>query len=236
MSACVVPATRALRTASKVDSSDRNLVSRAQKGDEEAFAALFEMHKKRVYSLCLFMTADVATAEDLTQEVFIQVFRKISTFRGDAAFSTWLHRIAVNTVLMSRRRHTPPQVSLDDPVSVDSAYLRHNLSWNDSALSETPERIALIRGIRQLPAGYRTIFILHDVEGYEHAEVARLLKCSSGNSKSQLHKARTKLRELLFPGKGKAPKRTLESPARKAANGLDDSVRFRRTTIAFGSY
>jgi RNA polymerase sigma-70 factor, ECF subfamily len=235
MSAGVVPAMRTLRTASKVDSSDRNLVSRAQKGDEEAFAALFEMHKKRVYSLCLYMTADVATAEDLTQEVFIHVFRKISTFRGDAAFSTWLHRIAVNTVLMSRRRYTPPQLFLDDPVCVDSALLRRDLSWNDSALSETLERIALIRGIRQLPEGYRTIFILHDVEGYEHAEIARLLNCSSGNSKSQLHKARMKLRELLFPGKAKGLRRMGDPSAGIGANALDP-VRSRRTAIAFGSY
>src|SRR5580765_6459005 len=81
-----------------------NLVARAQAGDGEAFATLFEQHKKRVYSLCLLMTGDVADAEDLTQDAFIQVFRKLGTFRGDSAFSTWLYRVAVNTVLMSLRR------------------------------------------------------------------------------------------------------------------------------------
>jgi RNA polymerase sigma-70 factor (ECF subfamily) len=186
------------------DSSDRSsVVSRAQEGDEEAFAALFEMHKKRVYSLCLFMTGDVATAEDLTQEVFIQVFRKIRTFRGDAAFSTWLHRIALNTVLMSRRKRIPPQVSLDEPVYIGSSSLQRELAWNDPELSGTPERMALIQGINRLPEGCRAIFILHEVEGYGHDEIARLLGCSAGNSKSQLHKARMKLREFLFPEGGK---------------------------------
>src|ERR1700755_3638632 len=91
-----------------------NLVARAQAGDGEAFATLFEQHKKRVYSLCLLMTGDVADAEDLTQDAFIQVFRKLGTFRGDSAFSTWLYRVAVNTVLMSLRRRKPKQVSLDE--------------------------------------------------------------------------------------------------------------------------
>lgn len=160
MSTCVVPAMRALRAATRPNSSDRGLVSRAQEGDQEAFAALFEMHKKRVYSLCLLMTGDGSAAEDLTQEVFIQVFRKIRTFRGDSAFSTWLHRVAVNTVLMSRRKHIAPQVSLDDSVCVESSFLQRGLAWNDPELSGAPERLAFVRGIKQLPEGCRTIFIL----------------------------------------------------------------------------
>ncbi|MGH7487041.1 MAG: RNA polymerase sigma factor, partial [bacterium] len=147
------------------------------------------------------MTGDVAAAEDLTQDAFIQAFRKISTFRGDAAFSTWLHRVAINTVLMSRRKRIPQQVSLDDPVCVGSSLLPRNLVWNDPELSGTPERIALIQGIKRLPEGCRRIFILHEVEGYEHHEIARLLSCSAGNSKSQLHRARIKLREFLFPAR-----------------------------------
>jgi RNA polymerase sigma-70 factor (ECF subfamily) len=157
------------------------------------------MHKKRVYSLCLLMSGDVAAAEDLTQEVFLQVFRKIRTFRGDAAFSTWLHRVALNTVLMSRRRRIPPHVSLDEPVCVGSSLLPRDLAWHDPELSGAPERMALIQAIRQLPQGCRMIFILHEVEGYAHDEIARLLGCSAGNSKSQLHKARLKLRDFLFP-------------------------------------
>ena len=96
------------------DDSERSLIQRAQRGDEHAFGTLFQMHKKRVYSVCLQMTKDVADAEDLTQEAFLQVFRSINSFRGDSAFSTWLYRIAVNTVLMKlRRRKSPPLVSLD---------------------------------------------------------------------------------------------------------------------------
>jgi Sigma-70 region 2 len=99
------------------------------------------------------MTGDVAAAEDLLQDASIQVFRKISTFRGDAAFSTWLHRVAVNTVLMSRRKRTPPQMSLDDPVRVGSSFLQRDVAWTDPGLSGAPERIDLIQGIRQLPQG-----------------------------------------------------------------------------------
>jgi RNA polymerase sigma-70 factor (ECF subfamily) len=94
--------------------SEGDLIARAQRGEEAAFAALFEAHKRRVYSLCLRMTGDTAEAEDLTQEAFLQVFRKISSFRAEAAFSTWLHRVTVNVALMRRRRKRLPQVSLDE--------------------------------------------------------------------------------------------------------------------------
>ena len=238
MSACVVPAMRALRAATRPNSSDRSLVSCAQEGDQEAFAALFEMHKRRVYSLCLLTTGDVAAAEDLTQEVFIQVFRKIRTFRGDAAFSTWLHRVAVNTVLMSRRKRTPPQMSLDDSVYVGSTLLQRNLAWNDPELSGAPERIALLQGIKQLPEGCRRIFILHEVEGYEHEEIAKLLNCSTGNSKSQLHKARMKLRELLFPEGGqrlqRRPVRFTRGQRNKQCSTIQSALR--RAAIDFGSH
>jgi len=192
----VMPAALA---ASGRDSSVSSLVLRAQEGDEEAFAALFEIHKRRVYSLCLFMTSDAALAEDLTQEVFIQVFRKIGGFRNEAAFSTWLHRIAVNTVLMDRRKRKPKQVSLDEPVCLEASVVQRDLACQDFELKGVPEQVALMEALKQLPKGCRTIFILHEVEGFEHAEIAQLLGCSAGNSKSQLHKARLKLRELLFP-------------------------------------
>jgi RNA polymerase sigma-70 factor (ECF subfamily) len=177
--------------------TDHDLISRAKAGDQEAFATLFDTHKKRVYSLCLQMTGDVADAEDLTQDAFIQVFRKLETFRGDAAFSTWLYRVAVNTVLMKLRRRQPRQVSLDEPVSMDFSVAPREYGRNDPHLHGSVDRIALVRAIKELPDGYRTIFILHDVEGYDHREIARLLHCSTGNSKSQLHKARLKIRELL---------------------------------------
>jgi RNA polymerase sigma-70 factor (ECF subfamily) len=175
-----------------------DLVARAQAGDGEAFAVLFEQHKKRVYSLCLLMTGDVADAEDLTQDAFIQVFRKLGTFRGDSAFSTWLYRVAVNTVLMSLRKRKPRQVSLDEPVRIEHSLVPRDFGKDDPGLSGTVDRIALIRAIKELPEGYRKIFLLHEVEGYQHHEIASLLRCSVGNSKSQLHKAKLKIRELLL--------------------------------------
>ena len=196
----LIPAERTAETKTKRDGSEHALVKRAQEGDEHAFAALFEMHKKRVYSVCLLMTKDVAEAEDLTQEAFLQVFRTIGTFRGEAAFSTWLYRIAVNTVLMKlRRQKAKPALSLNEPISPDSPSLSHDIGMKDLQLSGTIDRIALLRAIDELPEGCRTIFALHEIEGYQHHEIAKLLHCSIGNSKSQLHKAKLKMRELLFP-------------------------------------
>jgi RNA polymerase sigma-70 factor, ECF subfamily len=182
------------------DNSERSLVQRAQRGDEQAFATLFQLHKKRVYSVCLQMTKDVADAEDLTQEAFMQVFRSVNSFRGDSAFSTWLYRVAVNTVLMKlRRRKSPPLLSLDEPVSTDSPSLKREVGKQDPSLSGAIDRIALRRALEELPGGCRQIFDLHEVEGYQHHEIAELLQCSIGNSKSQLHKAKMKMRDLLLP-------------------------------------
>lgn len=194
----VIPAT----STRGCDSSQMDLVKRAQSGDEEAFAELFQRHKNRVYSVCLLMTKDVAEAEDLTQEAFLQVFRTVGSFRGDAAFSTWLYRVAVNTVLMKlRRRKSPPTISLDEPVSSESPSLHRDFGKNDPDLAGVVDRIALRRALQELPEGCRKIFALHEVEGYQHHEIARLLDCSIGNSKSQLHKAKLKMRDLLFPKK-----------------------------------
>lgn len=182
------------------DESQLSLVRRAQAGDEEAFATLFQQHKNRVYSVCLLMTKDVAEAEDLTQEAFLQVFRTVGSFRGESAFSTWLYRVAVNTVLMKlRRRKSPPTVSLDEPVSSESPSLHRDFGKNDPDLTGLVDRLALRRALQELPEGCRTIFSLHEVEGYQHHEIAQLLDCSIGNSKSQLHKAKLKMRDLLFP-------------------------------------
>jgi RNA polymerase sigma-70 factor, ECF subfamily len=189
-----------VRDQSRRNDSAASLVRRAQRGEEEAFATLYQLHKKRVYSVCLQMTRDVADAEDLTQEAFMQVFRSVSSFRGDSAFSTWLHRIAVNTVLMKlRRRKSPPLVSLDEPVLTDSPSLKREVGKADPSLSGAIDRIALRRAVEELPAGCRKIFDLHEVEGYQHHEIAQLLQCSIGNSKSQLHKAKIKMRDVLFP-------------------------------------
>jgi RNA polymerase sigma-70 factor, ECF subfamily len=180
--------------------SERSLVQRARSGDEEAFAALFQSHKKRVYSVCLLMTKDIAEAEDLTQEAFLQVFRTVGSFRGESAFSTWLYRVAVNTVLMKlRRRKSPPIVSLDEPVSSETPSLRRDVGKADLNLNGAVDRITLRRAMQELPEGCRQIFALHEVEGYQHHEIAEMLDCSIGNSKSQLHKAKMKMRDLLFP-------------------------------------
>jgi RNA polymerase sigma-70 factor (ECF subfamily) len=201
---CVISATETnlipASNETKRPESERSLVQRAQKGDEQAFAALFQSHKKRVYSVCLLMTKDIAEAEDLTQEAFLQVFRSVSSFRGDSAFSTWLYRVAVNTVLMKlRRRKSPPIVSLDEPVSPESPSLRRDVGRVDPRLNGTIDRITLRRAMQELPEGCREIFVLHEVQGYQHHEIAEMLDCSVGNSKSQLHKAKMKMRDLLFP-------------------------------------
>jgi RNA polymerase sigma-70 factor (ECF subfamily) len=177
--------------------SDSQLIARAQKGDEEAFAALFEVHKRRVYSLCLRMTGNTAEAEDLAQEAFLQLFRKISTFRGESAFSTWLHRLTVNVVLMHLRKKGLQQVSLDEPDTSQDEPVKRDYGDDDRRLTGSIDRIGLQNAIADLPPGYRTVFVLHDVEGYEHNEIAEIMNCSVGNSKSQLHKARMKLRERL---------------------------------------
>ena len=189
-----------LRAENQRDDSEGTLVQRAQRGDERAFATLHQLHNKRVYSVCLRMTRDVAEAEDLAQEAFIQVFRNLNSFRGDSAFSSWLYRIAVNTVLMKlRRRKSPPVLSLDEPVSTDSPSLKREVGKQDPSLCGAIDRIALRRAIEELPGGYRQIFHLHEVEGYQHHEIAELLQCSIGTSKSQLYKAKMKMRGLLFP-------------------------------------
>jgi RNA polymerase sigma-70 factor (ECF subfamily) len=184
--------------------TDLDLVRRAQLGDTDAFASLFYSHKARIYSVCLRMTNNTAEAEDLMQDAFMQVFRKLETFRGDSALSTWLYRIAVNTVLMHFRKKALKQVSLDEPYSQDARQVRREYGGKDDRLSGSVDRIALTRAIKELPDGYRTIFLLHEVEGYEHQEIAQLLDCSVGNSKSQLHKAKLRIRELL--GHAKAEK------------------------------
>ena len=174
-----------------------NLIKRAQGGDSEAFGTLFQEHRSQIYSVCLRMTGNPAEAEDLTQDAFLLVFRKIAAFRGDSAFATWLHRIAVNTVLMHFRKKPKGQVSLDEPHESDSLKSRHDYGIRDRYQVGCIDRIALARAAEQLSPGYRTIFLLHEVEGYEHQEIAEMLSCTAGNSKSQLHKARQRFRELL---------------------------------------
>jgi RNA polymerase sigma-70 factor (ECF subfamily) len=145
------------------------------------------------------MLGDQAEAEDLVQEVFMLLFRKIHTFRGESAFSTWLHRLTVNLVLMRLRRKKPMSIPLDEITGSEEgdAKPRPEIGAPDPRLSGLVDRVNLEWAIDQLPVGYREIFILYDVQGYEHSEIAKILERSIGNSKSQLHKARKRLRELL---------------------------------------
>ena len=175
--------------------SENVLVKRAIDGDGDAFAALFQLHRGRVYAVCLRMTNNPADADDLTQEAFIQAFRKLSTFRGDSALSTWLHRVAVNTALMHFRKKVTVQSSLD--CSSDAEPARREFGRHDERLKYSLDRIALKRALEALPFGYRTIFELHEFDGYGHREIAKILHCTVGNSKSQLHKAKQRIRECL---------------------------------------
>ena len=180
------------------DSNEAELIERAKHGDALAFQALYDKHKRRVYSLCLRMTANIAEAEDLTQEAFLQLYRKIATFRGESAFSTWLHRLTVNLVLMHLRKKGLNLVSLEETISPsDEDAPKRDFGSRDPMLAGSVDRVALERAVASLPPGYRMVFVLHDVEGFEHNEIATMLECSTGNSKSQLHKARLKLRDLL---------------------------------------
>jgi RNA polymerase sigma-70 factor (ECF subfamily) len=178
-----IPAAQVIFPSKHLDDSESSLIQRAQEGDEQAFATLYTLHKTRVYSVCLRMTGDVSEAEDFAQEVFLQVFRVVNSFRGDSAFSTWLYRIAVNTVLMRlRRRKAPPLVSLDEPISGESS-LKRDIGKADLRLSGAVDRITLSRAVEQLPPGCRKILALHAFEGYQHHEIVEKLQCSIGQLK-----------------------------------------------------
>ena len=173
---------------------DVDLARRAAAGDTGAFELLYRRHFRRVYALCLRMLGNPTQAEDLTQEVFINLFNKIGSFRGESAFTTWLHRMTVNHVLMYFRKASTRSELMTEEGETPVQIVR---GTENPAAMPVVDRIALERAISQLPPGYRAVFVLHDVEGHEHEEVAKLLGVSVGTSKSQLHKARLKLRQLL---------------------------------------
>jgi RNA polymerase sigma-70 factor, ECF subfamily len=181
------------------DIPEEDTIRLAQKGNAAAFERLYRRYCGRVYALCLRMVKNDSEAEDLTQEAFLLLFRKIHTFRGESRFSTWLHRLTVNLVLMGLRKKRYAEVSLDATLESEEEDSRPliELGGPDLRLSGVVDHMNLSRAIEQLPDGYKKMFILHDVEGYEHHEIAKILGCSSGNSKSQLYKARLRLRELL---------------------------------------
>jgi len=187
----------AVSTGSKIEAaplSDLALARAAGRGDMGAFEQLFERHNRRVYSLCLRMTQNTAEAEDLAQEAFIQLFRKIGSFRGESAFTTWLHRLTVNQVLMHFRKK---RVKLERTTEEGETPVQVVRGTENPNKMPVLDRISLDSALKQLPPGYRSVFVLHDIEGHDHEEIAKILGVAVGTSKSQLHKARMKLRGLL---------------------------------------
>jgi RNA polymerase sigma-70 factor (ECF subfamily) len=175
--------------------SDSSLAARAQRGDGEAFEALYRAHAGRVYALCLRLTADSTQARDLTQDVFVRAWEALPTFRGDSNITTWLHRIAVNAMLMQRRsdRRRSARVSLtdDDAGDADAAL------QGATAPMDVATAIDLERAVAALPPGVRRAFVLHDVEGYSHEEIARMTGLAAGTLRAQLHRARQLLIRTL---------------------------------------
>src|ERR1044072_2813669 len=192
--------------------SDRN-VQLAATGDVAAFEEVYRTYHRRVYAQYLRMTRSVEEGEDRTQDVFIQLYRKLKTFRGDSLFTTWLHRLTTNAVLMHFRRNAArPEQTVEDAETL-------NTFGGGTPGGSLVDRIALDEAIRQLSPGYQAVFILHDIEGYEHHQISQMLGCAVGTSKSQLHKARMKLRRLLRPKKRAAFPRVMEQQKQAAVTG-----------------
>lgn len=170
--------------------ADTDTVSRARQGDVQAFEELYRENVGRVYAVCLRMTRDRTQAEDLTQEAFVRAWRKLNSFRGDSAFSTWLHRLTVNLVLTdlrARNRREQRVVTTDDLTAIDKR----------GQTTAPRERVDLEAAIAGLPDGARNVFVLYEIEGYRHEEIAEQMGIATGTSKAQLHRAKKLLREAL---------------------------------------
>ena len=194
-------------------------VQRAAEGNVESFEKIYRRHHKRVYSLCIRMAKNPSDAEDLTQEVFLQLFRKLHTFRGESSFTTWLHRLTINQVLMYFRK---PLIRTEKTTEDGVTPIRIVTGTENPLRMSQIDRIALNEAIEQLSPGYRMVFILHDLEGYEHDQIGKILGCAVGTSKSQLHKARLRLRQLLT-GRHNTP-RKLNSVGARLTRHLELSV------------
>ncbi len=172
-----------------------------ERPEGETFERIYHLYSRRVYSLCLRMTGNFAEAEDLTQQAFLQVYKKLDTFRGESSFYTWLHRLALNLVFMRlRKRRVLKEDSLEeltDPNKRSSVWHGRDVRLSAAAPLLAIERMDTERALNQLPMGFRTILILHDIEGYRHVEISALLGCSIGTSKSQLSRARLRIRQLM---------------------------------------
>jgi RNA polymerase sigma-70 factor (ECF subfamily) len=170
-------------------------VARATAGDRQAFEKLYRVHVNRVFALCVRMTNDRSAAEELTQDVFVRAWQKLSLFRGDSAFGTWLHRLAVNVVLNARKSEGRNRKRFGSKEAGDD---EEPLEARLTGPAFTPGlAIDLEQAIGMLPPGARKVFVLHDVEGYKHEEIAEQLSITTGGSKAQLHRARMLLRKAL---------------------------------------
>jgi RNA polymerase sigma-70 factor, ECF subfamily len=190
---------RVPKVAEQRELTDAEVVRLAQQGDAAAFERIYRSHSRRVYAICIRMVGNATEAEDLTQDVFLQLFRKLNTFRGESAFSTWLHRMSVNIVLMRFRKKNLPETSFDGIADLGEQGNTPPQEFGipDLRLNGVIDRITLQAAINELAPGYKAMFILYYVQGYKHNEIAEMCGCSVGNSKSQVHKARVRLRELL---------------------------------------
>jgi RNA polymerase sigma-70 factor (ECF subfamily) len=184
------------------------------------FGAIYEQYQQRVFSWCLRIARNVEDAEDLTQDAFLHLFRKINTYRGESAFSTWLYRLATNIALMRLRRKGLPQTSLDEILQAHEGAINpcQELKTSDRAMAASVARVDLERMFDQMPGGFRKAFFLHDSEDYSHPEIAELTGWSIGTSKSQLHRARQRLRKLLESGQWKASRASMRHSVRAGKN------------------
>jgi RNA polymerase sigma-70 factor, ECF subfamily len=214
-----IPAPRPQRLASPAKFNLDDVLARAQAGDTDAFSQLYLQHKKRVFAICVRMVRDFSMAEDLTQETFLQLHRKLASFRGESLFTTWLHRMTVNIVLMRLRKRVLPVVSLDQMVTeIPETFSGRSFGAYDRTQTGVVDRVTIERALGTLPPGYRKVFLLHDVHGLEHREIASMEGCSLGNSKSQLHRARRALRSVL------SLRATRVLPDQRRCAPQDDSV------------
>jgi len=182
------------RPGSHASMTDYNLARAAAADDMRALGELYERYKHRVYAVCIGMTRNSAEAEDLTQEVFVSLVKKIGSYRGESQFTTWLHRLTVNSVLMHFRRPSRREQNFTDLEDVIPIAPRLSTPSLPGPLTDM---IAFRSAVARLPRGCRTVFVLFDVAGFEHEEIAKILGCTAGTSKSQLHRARLKLRKIL---------------------------------------
>jgi RNA polymerase sigma-70 factor (ECF subfamily) len=178
-----------------ISNPDYLLARKVANGDLNALGDLYEKHYRQVYAVCLQMMRNPTEAEDLTQDVFVHLVRKIGSYRGESRFSTWLHRLTVNLVLMHMRRPARREQTTGDYENVPSIIPKLRVKGT----VQVTDRIALQLAVGQLPRGCRAVFVLFAIGGYKHDEIAKLLGCSEGTSKSQLHRARMKLKRILRP-------------------------------------